>query len=575
MNARSDRWSRARVWAARGLTAAGVALILAGHVRTQRELYTRAYSEPDPDGYLVLAKRMARLGPLGVKDDDIFYYQSHVWVENARGDILPKFAPGYPAVMALFYRFGGDEAMFLVSPISGGLALVGAFLLFRLWMSRFSALMALLFLALNPMFIAYSGYLLTHALDLCVVTWGMYFILQWQRDPRCRWGIPAGLLLGFACTVRHVNAMLCLVVLAAAAGVLVSRWRRGVRNQSDEAAAPPPSARLLGWSIAVLLAAYAVFPLLLGLYDRAMFGGWFTTGYALTTEQTSFSWEQLRTFAPNLGQGMLASQMLWIAGPLGLAGILVLGPWSERLMRMLWVFPIVLLYSTYFFNSASSAVTRFLLSTLPAFIGATFALLEKAGATRLRSGLVTASVTGAAVVLALADADSGMRHLQASSQSRRLAEVGQYAATTLNSNAVIFSQWPYSNFLGTLRNFRFYELQAFRGGQHWDRTRTYEPKQQATRTRRLAEFYGQHDQTEFTEMKRGMIRRFLAEGRPVVFLLRLGGDEAQSRELGGDLEWTLRRQFDGFSYGPWRGESGPWGLYEVRSRPQPQPEGRG
>jgi hypothetical protein len=126
-----------------------------------------------------------------------------------------------------------------------------------------------------------------------------------------------------------------------------------------------------------------------------------------------------------------------------------------------------------------------------------------------------------------------------------------------------------------LRNFRFYELQAFRGGQHWDRTRTYEPKQQATRTRRLAEFYGQHDQTEFTEMKRGMIRRFLAEGRPVVFLLRLGGDEAQSRELGGDLEWTLRRQFDGFSYGPWRGESGPWGLYEVRSRPQPQPEGRG
>src|SRR5581483_4963588 len=79
--------------------------IIALYAALQYSIFLPAYGEGDCDGYVTLAKRMANGGPLGVVDTNPFMHQTHVWVENARGEVLPKFAPGYAGLLAVVWKF--------------------------------------------------------------------------------------------------------------------------------------------------------------------------------------------------------------------------------------------------------------------------------------------------------------------------------------------------------------------------------------------------------------------------------------------------------------------------------------
>ena len=206
------------------------AIILGIYAYIQITNFNPAYLEVDPEGNLLLAKHIAEGGPIAVKDDDPFMYQSHVWVENKDGKIVPKFAPGYPVLMSIAYLLAGDTAMFAVSPIMGGLALIGSFLLFRMWMSRVSALFGVFCLAVNAMILPYCNYLLTHASDLCFAVWGMYFLWRWKRGLGRFSGIWAGLLLGGAVTIRHTSALLVLALIIAVA----VRWIECFKSKGNK-----------------------------------------------------------------------------------------------------------------------------------------------------------------------------------------------------------------------------------------------------------------------------------------------------------------------------------------------------
>ncbi len=255
-----------------------LAVIIAIYAWVEITHFTPAYQEVDPDGYLTLAKRIAEGGPLAVKEDDPFMYQSHVWVENNDGEVAPKFAPGYPALMAVAYLLGGDGAMFLVSPIMGFIGLIGAYFLFRLWMSRLASLAGVFCLATNAMILTYSGYLLTHASNMCLVVWGMFFLWRWVRGIGRFSGLGAGLLLGAAVTMRHTSLLLAAVLITAAA----VRWVRYFRTKGTS---EQPRRDTL-----ILLASYSLFPLLMMIYDWVMFDSPFTTGYELSGEQWAFTW---------------------------------------------------------------------------------------------------------------------------------------------------------------------------------------------------------------------------------------------------------------------------------------------
>ena len=109
-----------------------------------------------------------------------------------------------------------------MSPLAGILTLFGAFLLFRLWMSEFSASLAVWILAINPMWLGYPAYLLTHGLNTCVITWGMFFLWKWWREPSNRSGLLAGLLLGFAVTVRYTSLLISSSLIIAVAMRIIS-----------------------------------------------------------------------------------------------------------------------------------------------------------------------------------------------------------------------------------------------------------------------------------------------------------------------------------------------------------------
>jgi hypothetical protein len=533
-----------------------LAIILGIYTYIEVVNYTTAYQEVDPDGYLILAKQIARLKPLAVKDDDPFIYQSHVWVENEDGEVAPKFAPGYPFLMSIAYLLGGDWAMFLVSPIMGGLGLIGSYFLFRLWMSRVAALAGVFCLATNAMVLVYSGYLLTHASDMCLAVWGMFFLWRWLRGMGKFSGLGAGLMLGGAMTIRHTSYLLVLPLIA----VIVVKWIEYLRKRDV-------SKKLVKDTL-ILLASYGFFPLILMLYNWSIFDSPFTTGYGLTGEQWEFAWKNIPKNTQILGVGLNITA-LYLLFPIGLAGMLLFGSKGEIITRFLWVIPSCILYAAYYWAMDSMAYFRFLIGIFPAIVGSAFALMDRANSSwRIKAiGFILLS---AFIIFVRYDATkSSMKGTVSDLPSRSLAYSARRASKVLNDDAVIFSQRPIFCYMGTCQNFRLYDLEAF--------TKSYgsnafkpgiTPLRQPERNNRLREFYSNLSDADLLMKKKELIKSFISSSRQVVYLLREEAAKAEQGQLGEVFQWKLIDEWDMYPKnvgGKWPAER--WGLYEITMKP--------
>ena len=503
--------------------------------------FTPAYTELDPEGYLLPAKRIACGEPLSVKDDDIFYYQNHVWVENEKGEVCSKFAPGYPVIMALFYKIGGDVGMFWVSPFCGVLALIGAFFLFRLWMSSFPAILATACLAVNKMFLIYTGYLLTHSLDICAVVWGIYFLFKWRRNGKWQNALYTGLILGFACTVRYTDALFTIVILIAVISRLIPYLKEVVKYKKRDSKDKEESLLHPGYrpliSIGVLLGAFALFPLIMLIYNKVLFGNSFVTGYYLSNEQYAFSFNQITKTLPAIWNGM-SNECLFLTFEIGLIAILLLGPWSESLMKIFWVAPLILLHATYYWTGGSMAYTRFFISLYPAFIGSAFALIDKVLQSKVRRWFIATLFAAMVIGGSFNDAMTGISRVVSFRRSRAVAECAKQLSSSLNPNAVIFSDWKCGTYLGTLRQFRYYNLYLFTS-QYGKRSGWgINVRQQKKRVARLREFYRTHNQKELSAMKKKLVLKFLSEGRQVVFLINPARKKHELLQLGNNYSFT-------------------------------------
>ena len=69
--------------------------------------------------------------------------------------------------------------------------------------------------------------------------------------------------------------------------------------------------------------------------------------------------------------------MLFLFFPLGVAGMLIVGNLTERLMRLAWFVPLFLLYSSYYWQAGGPPFLRFFICTFPLIIGTSFMLLEQ------------------------------------------------------------------------------------------------------------------------------------------------------------------------------------------------------
>jgi len=543
-------WKNAGYWLPWGI----LVVVLAAYIFFQVRGFSPAYLENDPDGYLFLAKRMALGQPLCVNTSDPFQYQAHMWVETAPGKVTSKYPPGYPALMAGAYRLAGDRGMFMVSPIMGGLALIGAWLLFRLWLKPFSAVMALLTLALVSHYSFYCAYLLTHATSLCLTTWGMYFLWCWMAQPRWYWGLAAGAALGASLTVRPTDALSVFPLAVAAGAGLWHGYRSG---------------RIPWAGVIAMIASWGLFACLLAWYNFALFGDPTVTGYELSGEQNGFSLGYFLQHFTTLMNG-LNHDFLPIFFPLGLMGMMLWGPTVERAMRLLWFVPLFITYASYYWVTDNWASLRFLFSALPVCIGSAYAILEKIPASRIARTVTLLVLLGIFFNLNLARLRDLALGYPIGHNPHETAQVAGTLAEQAPADAVIFAQNPVYYSLGQRAAYTVYELEIFskregveRFREPDPRKRETEPRRQPERTQRLRKFYEKATDQELRESERTIVNSGLKSGRSIFFILSARQYETEKQNLGPGYTWKTVEEWDMDLVMRDRPQHQRWGLYQI------------
>ena len=521
-----------------------MAAVVAAYAALQAWYFVLGCREADTAAYFTLAERLAKGGPVGVVEGDPFLYQWYSWVENHRGETVSKFAPGYSLLMAAAMKLGGEKTAFALNPFLGTLTLIGAYLLFRLWLSTFGSLLATFALATTPLFIRYTGYPLAHSADIFFITWGMFALFKWTETPRTAWALAASLLLGYSQLVRPPNALLAMPVLAAAAFVLARPW---------------PAERRQWAQAAALLAAYAVFPIVHLLYNASVFGGPLTTGYALSGEQSAFSLSRLPRNAPYALRAM-GNTGLGIYLGLGLVGLVMGRDWRQTVLKLLWVFPIVLLYVMYYWapRPPAGAYARFFLGLYPALIGSAFIPLERLSLSVPRQRALAAGLCALVFVMYFPGAFKLERSKSRGSMLLH-EQASDLAETHLKDGAVVFGSRQPGIYLSRGKGFRVYELEAFEANRVStvvDSVRIPQARVmfQPTKQQHLRQFYAVNAR-RLEALLRERVESFLAEGRQVAFVVPKGQRLRYAGILGTDLTFNCLTE--------WQFGEQAWGIYEV------------
>jgi hypothetical protein len=254
------------------------------------------------------------------------------FVPGPRGTIVPAYPAGYPIHLLIAARIGGwDRAPFFVAPLMAFASIVLMFLVAReLGLSRPLAVAAATILALFPTFVLQSLQIMS---DVPATFWALLTIwLALRRNP-----IAAGIAFGIAVWVRPSNILLAI-----------------------------PLAIALRFEVPSLIrAALGALPFgaLLLIFNSAMYGSPFTTGYGAITDFT-------------MRCACLGEHARWLAKlltPLIFPGGLLLifdrraEAWRHRLLLPAWFGAFFIFYSQWAVCDAWW-YTRFLLPAIPALI---------------------------------------------------------------------------------------------------------------------------------------------------------------------------------------------------------------
>ncbi len=371
-------------------------LLTAGFFNLTDAYWTPAHGGVDQNGYLVGGKMLAETGSMALEPRDAagqldpYQFVGRMWIGAELGTAAERYYPKYPIGLPLLYagalRLGGDgrdadisalpagnfrEALgpwlvYRVSPVAMTLAVLGVFFLARPILGSLGSLLAAIVVGVSPVTLALSDNPNSHAATLCFVTWGMVALLAWwRRGPAQPWTslwrpALAGMLLGYAVTIRYTEGLLLLPMLAIALFNLspqkIRSWLAGVTL-------------LAGWALPVVA---------LLVHNRMAFHAW--TGYDPTNESSGFAWayfaDNWRTMLAQLHDTGLA-----FVFPLALAGLLAMFVYRWRLALVLtaWVLPNLLIYTFYYWapDRAGNNVgyLRFFLTAFPPLAIAGFWLL--------------------------------------------------------------------------------------------------------------------------------------------------------------------------------------------------------
>jgi hypothetical protein len=209
----------------------------------------------------------------------------------------------------------------------------------------------------------------------CMLAWSIYFLVRWWQSPSLVSILLAGLCFGCVPTIRYPDAVMGVGVGAFLVMLIVggrgSHRAESVITEETARQEPRPPA---SWVHLVTFCIGAFIPILpLLIRNQLLLGAFWRTGYALTNEQTGFSWAYFREHALAYIQALNSGGVGLLLG-LGIVGIVSMICYrSSRalgVMLALICLPMLLLYMAYYWapQMNSSATMRFLLPTFPAYV---------------------------------------------------------------------------------------------------------------------------------------------------------------------------------------------------------------
>lgn len=339
--------------------------------------------------------------------------------------IVPTYSPGLPMLMGLFERVGGREAVFLVVPVLGGIAVWATYLIGANLGGSSVGLAAALLLATSPVFLAE---LLNPVSDVPAAGWWALSLALVVRTRRSA-ALGAGLAAGAAILTRP-NLVLLAMIPGAFLLTCVLRERDLMGRAAQRAA---------------LLAAGAI-PgcVAVAVLNAIWYGSALTSGYGTLGElyRPGNVWPNLARYPTWLLTTQTPVVLLGLAAP-PLISLRNRGrqaeAWAVSVMCLSFIVGVCgsyLLYRPF----DSEAYVRFLLPALPPLLALTSAAIGLLAA-RLPGRMAPVMMIAAIMAVSchgVRDALNGsvfsIREVE-----RKYAAIGQYVARELPDRAVVFS----------------------------------------------------------------------------------------------------------------------------------------
>jgi hypothetical protein len=539
----------------------------------------------DQNGYMVGGKQFAerlstRFDPINpvTKEIDPFMFVGMMWIGVDFGTpnerYYPKYPIGMPVHIAIARVLGGPENgpiwAYYVNPIAMTLAMLGSFMLMRLFAGSFAALIGMLILMSGLNVLSHTNNPNSHATTVCCVAWGMFLLFRWWQSGGFARAAGAGFLLGYAVTIRYTEGLLCAAIAPA---VLYRLWPQLVpllKHTAHEMSrlwdqirarghVPLPNVGVLLRTIAgpdvrawferrpwlETLAVGAAWALPVGAlvaFNLGAFGS--LTGYDPSNESVGFSldflqdnWETLLRHMNGIG--------LFMIFPLGIVGLawMFAVNWRAASIMLGWIVPNLAIYALYYWAPDGTHVgyLRFFLTIFPGLMACAMFTLARLPATmRSRDDAATRRAWGdylvrpvmlgvLACVAMTVNLEQSLYSLENEQRGNYtlhraamiMKEKGYAGRANVPPGSVIFAQGHVLNHLQFAGDWVCYNLDPFNHGWVRAHAKTDPDEPQVFQPQRARFFFDllkQHSDEDFVMLQQRKIAELLRGGRRVFFI---------------------------------------------------------
>ena len=416
--------------------------------------FVPAHPGVDQNGYMTTGRELAQHGRLYYVPHNPYQFIGAMMVQLPNGRVYAKYPPGVGILAAVAQTIGGRYAIYCVDPICMVVGITAAYFLFIQFVDEFLALIGVLLLATNPVILQFADDANSHGAAFGFTVLGFCLLMMWLRRGGWLWGIGAGVVLGFCPYMRYTEALWCIPLLIA---LLIARFM----NER-------PWREI--WATA---AAYAVPLFILMTINWISFGYPWRTGYWYCGEQGGFSWryfvfgDHTSNFQANwiTALGQFENFGLFLIFPLVVLGLGKLWVESRRwaLLIAAWMIPGTIVYLFYYWapNRLNTvAYLRFFIDVMPAMILCALWAMRSIFGTYISTRALTVGV-----LAAMAGAYCLMRSVPALEQMHAtkedLATTAHELRQHIRPGAVVFADGPICDYLGSISDYRLYNLQLF------------------------------------------------------------------------------------------------------------------